>query len=67
MRSMNRLRCSSWMLETEYLAALRIDSRHHVSNHAVFPGSIHGLKNQQQGIFVTIPHCSKGRCERGRL
>ena len=47
--------CSSvgaWMLEAEYLAALRIDPGHHVLDGAVFPGRVHRLKDQQDGIAI---------------
>ena len=40
------------MLETEYLATLRVDSRHDVLNRAIFPRRIHGLKYQQDRIAV---------------
>ena len=40
------------LFETENLAALRIDTGHHVLDGAVFAGSVHGLKNQQHRIAV---------------
>ena len=40
------------LFETGYFAALRIDSGHDVPDGAVFPGGVHPLKNQQQGITV---------------
>ena len=40
------------MFETEDLAALGIDARHHMLNGAVLPGSVHRLKDQQHGIAV---------------
>ena len=39
-------------LEGKNLAALRIDSGHHVLDGAVFSGRIHGLKDQQQAPAV---------------
>jgi len=40
------------MLETENLAALGIDSGHHMLDGAILAGGIHGLKNQQDRIAV---------------
>ena len=40
------------MLETEYLATLRIDTGHDVFDRAVLAGGIHRLKDQQQGVTV---------------
>ena len=40
------------LLETENLAALRIDAGHDVPDGAVLAGSVHSLKNQQQRIAV---------------
>jgi hypothetical protein len=40
------------MLETEYLAALRIDAGHYMLNSAVLASRVHGLKNQQDGMMV---------------
>lgn len=40
------------MFEAEYLAALRIDSGHHVLDGAIFSRRIDRLKNQQDGIAV---------------
>src|ERR1022692_765173 len=40
------------MSEAEYLAALRIDPRHHVLDSAIFSRRIHRLKDQQDGIAV---------------
>ncbi len=40
------------MLEAEHLTALGIDPRHHMTDGAVFPGSIHRLEDQQDGIAV---------------
>src|SRR5450830_53711 len=40
------------MLETEHLAALRIDARHHMANGSVLAGRVHSLKNQQYRIAV---------------
>ncbi len=40
------------MLDAEDLAPLRVDSRHHVPDRAVFPSGIHRLKDQQDGITV---------------
>ena len=34
--------------EGKHLAALRVDSRHDVLDHAVFSSSVHGLKDQQE-------------------
>ena len=34
--------------ERKHLAALRVDSRHDVLDHAVFSSSVHGLKDQQE-------------------
>src|ERR1035438_3012432 len=42
----------TWLLEAEDLAALRIYPGHHVPYDAVFAGSVHTLKNQQQRILV---------------
>jgi len=40
------------MFETENLAALRIDTGHHVPDGAIFSGRIHRLKDQQDGVAV---------------
>ena len=40
------------MLKTEDLAAFRIDAGHDVPDDAVFAGSIHPLKDQQQRVLV---------------
>ena len=40
------------VLETEHLAALGIDARHHVLDGAVLAGRIHRLENQQQRVTV---------------
>src|SRR5437016_8039764 len=40
------------MFETENLASLRIDARHHVLDGAVLAGSVHRLENQQDGVLV---------------
>ena len=40
------------VLETGYLAPLRIDAGHHVPDHAVLARRIHRLKNQQQRMAV---------------
>jgi len=40
------------MFKAEYLAALWIDSGHHVLDGAIFSGRIHRLKDQQDGIAV---------------
>src|SRR5579863_8802585 len=34
------------MFETEHLAALRIDPGHHMLDHAILAGSVHGLEDQ---------------------
>ena len=39
-------------LEGKNLAALWIDTRHYVLDDAVFPGGIHRLNNQKQGVTV---------------
>src|SRR6185503_17429708 len=39
----------AWMLEAEDLAALRIDSGHHVLDRSVLSGRIHGLEDQEDG------------------
>ena len=40
------------VLETEHLAALGIDARHHVLDGAILAGRVHRLENQQQRIPV---------------
>ena len=40
------------LFETENLAALRIDPGHDVPNGAVFPASVHPLKDQQQRLAI---------------
>jgi hypothetical protein len=40
------------MLEAEHLAALRIDSGHHVPDRAVFSGGVHRLEDQQDCMAV---------------
>ena len=40
------------MLEAVDLASLRIDTRHHVFDCAVFAGGVHCLKNQEEGISI---------------
>jgi len=40
------------LLETENLAALRIDPGHDVPDGTVLSAGVHSLKNQQQGIAV---------------
>ena len=40
------------MFEAEDLAALRIDTRHHVPDGTIFSGRIHRLKDQQDGVTV---------------
>ena len=40
------------VLEAEYLAALRVDSRHDVLDAAVLTGCVHGLENEQQRVAV---------------
>jgi hypothetical protein len=42
----------TWMLEAEYLAALRIDPGHHVLDGAILSGRIEGLKNQQNRVVI---------------
>ena len=42
----------AWLLETENVAAFRIDPRHDVPDGAVLAGRVHPLKNQQQRISV---------------
>jgi hypothetical protein len=42
------------MFEAEYLAALRIDPRHHVLDGAVFAGRVHRLKDQEDGVAVGV-------------
>ena len=44
--------CGAGVLETEHLAALRIDARHHVLDGAVLAGCVHGLKDQQQCVAI---------------
>src|SRR5580704_17440703 len=39
------------MLETEYLASLRIDAGHHMLDGAVLASRVHGLKNQQERMM----------------
>src|SRR6266581_1614235 len=38
----------AWRLERVDIAALRVYTGHHMLDGAVFPGSVHGLKNQQE-------------------
>jgi hypothetical protein len=40
------------LLETEDLAALRVDTGHDMPDSAVLPARIHPLKNNQQSIFI---------------
>src|SRR5665213_2448836 len=40
------------MLEAEYLAALRVDTRHDVADDAVFAGRVHRLENKEHSIPV---------------
>jgi hypothetical protein len=40
------------LLEGEHLTSLWVHSRHDVANGTVFPGSIHGLKDQEYGPGV---------------
>ena len=40
------------MLEARYLAALRINSGHHVLDGAVLAGRIHRLENEQYGVTI---------------
>ena len=40
------------LLERPHIHALRIHSRHDVLDRSIFPGRIHGLKNQQQAPAV---------------
>ena len=44
-----RPRSGARLLETENLAALRVDPGHDVPDSAVLAGGVHPLKNQQQG------------------
>ena len=43
---------SARLLETEHLAALRIDARHHMANGAILACAIHALEDKQQRILV---------------
>jgi hypothetical protein len=40
------------MPEAEHLAPLRIDSGRHMPDRATFPGRVHRLKDQQDGVTV---------------
>src|ERR1700733_8123807 len=40
------------MLETEHLASLWIDPRHHMPDRTIFSSRVHRLKDQQNGIAV---------------
>ena len=40
------------MFKTEYLAALRINPRHHILDDTILSRGVHGLKDQQDGIAV---------------
>jgi len=40
------------MLIAEYLTTLRIDPGHHVPDRAIFPRSVHRLKDQKDGIAI---------------
>lgn len=40
------------VLKAEYLAALRVHTRHDMADSAVFARGVHGLKNQQQCVAV---------------
>ena len=40
------------LLETENLAAFRIDPRHHMPDGAVLAGAVHALEDEQQRILV---------------
>lgn len=40
------------MLKVEHLNALRVYSRHNVTNHAILAGRIHRLENHQQRLAV---------------
>ena len=40
------------MFKTEDLAALGIDSGHHMLDGAIFAGGIHRLKDQQHGVTI---------------
>ena len=42
----------AWMFETEDLAALRVDARHHMLDGAVFSGGVHRLEDQQDRVAV---------------
>ena len=42
----------TWMLETEHLAPLRVDTTHDMANGAIFACRIHGQKNQQEAVTV---------------
>ena len=52
----HRKSCSSSsrarVLETEHLAALRIDARHHMFYGAILAGRIHGLEDQQYRVAI---------------
>ncbi len=47
---------STGLLETENLAALRIDTGHHMLDGTVFAGGVHGLENQQYRKTVGTRH-----------
>src|SRR5580698_8893793 len=40
------------MLEAEHLASLWIDPGHHMPDRTIFPGRVHRLKDQQDGVTV---------------
>jgi hypothetical protein len=39
---------AAWLLETEDLASLRVNARHHMADRAILARRIHALKNEQQ-------------------
>ena len=51
------------MFETENLASLRIDARHHMLDGAVLAGSIHRLENHQDGVLVACVQHTLQRAE----
>jgi len=53
---------STRLFETENLAALRIDARHHVLDGAVFASGVHGLKDEEDApAILGVKHVLKLR------